>query len=365
LLPEIPKSVTVQRSFALDTARHLTLFGKYAGFTARPDRWVSWYWSAVPAGVRLIKRFRPRAIWSTYPIATAHLIAAELQRRSGLPWIADFRDPMAQEGYPEDPKTWRCFKRIEETAAARAARLVFVTPSARDMYAARYPNTARERFSVIENGYDEALFENAERLLKERIPLSPGRMTLLHSGIVYPSERDPTALFAALSRLRTRGLICRESFCLRFRAPVHDALLLRLGRETSTSDLIEVLPAISYREALIEMLRADALVVMQGANCNEQIPAKLYEYLRARRPILGLADPDGDTARAMKDAGVRHLGKLEDDRAIEAALAQLVVELETGRATVPDSSAVIASSRRSRTEQLAALLSDVVAEPAP
>ena len=46
----------------------------------------------------------------TYPIATAHLIGAELQRRSGLPWIADFRDPMAQPNYPRDPAIWQSFK---------------------------------------------------------------------------------------------------------------------------------------------------------------------------------------------------------------------------------------------------------------
>ncbi|MCS6943933.1 MAG: glycosyltransferase, partial [Sutterellaceae bacterium] len=201
LLREIPPSTHVERTFALDTARHLTLFGRYLSSMARPDRWVSWSWSAVPAGVRLIERMRPAAIWSTYPIASAHVIGAELQRRSGLPWIADFRDPMAQDGYPADPKTWRAFKRIEERVAQSAARLVFASPSARDTYVRRYPDTPRDRFLVIENGYDEEIFARVERDAARTEPLNPGRVTLLHSGIVYPSERDPTALFQALAGL--------------------------------------------------------------------------------------------------------------------------------------------------------------------
>jgi glycosyltransferase involved in cell wall biosynthesis len=361
LLSEIPPSVLVERSFAVDTARHLTVFGKYPGVLARPDRWVSWRWSAVSAGLRLIRRYRPQVIWSTYPIATAHLIASELNRRTGLPWVADFRDPMAQDGYPADHKTWRSFKDIEERAAARAARLVFVTPGAMNMYATRYPATPRDRFVVVENGYDEGFFEDAAKLTTAP-PDQAHRVTLLHSGIVYPSERDPAALFAALSRLRNRGVLRADNFRIRFRAPVHEALLARLAFETGTADLIEVLPSIPYREALAEMLQADALMVMQGANCNEQIPAKVYEYLRAGRPILGLADPVGDTAGLLRHAGVRQIGKLEDSDAVESALSEFVEAVRAGRAHPPEKSVVAASSRRARTGELAAVLDQVMAK---
>jgi hypothetical protein len=361
LLAEVPASVPVVRSFAIDTARHLRIFGRYPGALARPDRWRSWLWSAVPAGVQIIERYRPRAIWSTYPIATAHSIGAALCKRSGLPWIADFRDPMAQDGYPTDKKTWRCFKAIEETAAKKASRLVFVTESAMRNYVDRYPNTPRSHFEVIENGYDEALFQTAEQHL-DTTPLNPGRLTLLHSGIVYPSERDPASLFAALGRLRAKGVISPENFQLRFRAAVHDSLLQRLAAETSTRELIEVLPPISYAAALKEMIRSDALLVMQGDNCNEQIPAKVYEYLRAQRPMLGLADPAGDTARTLAGFGVQHIAKLEDPDAVEAAMNAFLDALRRGHVSVPSDQAVAAASRTNRTRQLAALL-DQVASP--
>ena len=108
LMADIPEGAIVRRAFALDTARHLSIAGRYIGAMARPDRWVSWKIGAVHEGMRLIRQFRPQAIWSTYPIATAHLIGAELQKRSGLPWIADFRDPMVQDGYPCLLYTSRC-----------------------------------------------------------------------------------------------------------------------------------------------------------------------------------------------------------------------------------------------------------------
>lgn len=83
-LAEIPKEVPVHRAFALDTSRHLAIKGRYLGALALPDRWVSWWFGAVVSGLRLIRRYRPEIIWSTYPIATAHLIALCLHRITGI-----------------------------------------------------------------------------------------------------------------------------------------------------------------------------------------------------------------------------------------------------------------------------------------
>jgi len=99
-LADIPQQVRIHRAFALDTARHLKVMGRYPRVLALPDRWVSWWLGAVPAGWYLIKKYKPDVIWSTYPIATAHLIGLTLQRLTGIPWMADFRDPMVQPDYP-------------------------------------------------------------------------------------------------------------------------------------------------------------------------------------------------------------------------------------------------------------------------
>ncbi|MBF1165907.1 MAG: glycosyltransferase, partial [Dechloromonas agitata] len=293
LLADVPPATVVRRAFALDTARHLSIAGRYVGAMARPDRWVSWKYAAVRDGMRLIREFKPQAIWSTYPIATAHLIGAELQRKSGLPWIADFRDPMAQDGYPADPLTWQSYRKIEEHTLRSARFSTFTTPGAARTYLARYPVDAG-RVAVLENGYDEETFAGAASG-GERRSLHPGAITLLHSGIVYPAERDPTQFFAALGQLKASGAISAGSLVVRFRASVHDDLLQSLAARYDVREFIDCQPPVPYRQALAEMLDADGLLVMQAANCNEQIPAKIYEYLRANRPILTLTDPQGDT----------------------------------------------------------------------
>ena len=358
LVADIPAGTIVERAFGLDTARQLAIGGRYIAAWARPDRWVTWKFDAVRTGLRMIRAHRPAAIWSTYPIATAHLIGAELQRRSGLPWLADFRDPMAQDGYPADPKVWQSFKAIEQRAVEQSAYSLFTTPSAARTHRKRYPSAAA-RIVQLENGFDEESFAAVESSVDVNQPLNPGTVTLLHSGIVYPSERDPTQLIASLGRLLADGRIAAGSLRLRFRAPVHDDLLRRLAVQHGVDDIVETLPPLPYREALAEMMRADALMVMQGDNCNEQVPAKVYEYLRAKRPILCLADPAGDTAAVMRDAGVEAIAKLESADAIESLMPGFIRSVADRRATLPAAAAVQRASRAERTTVLAELLQSV------
>lgn len=360
LMSEVGPDVAVERAFAVDTRRHLSAFGRYPWWLASPDRWMSWRWGAALSGGRLIRARRPDVLWSTYPIATAHVIGADLHRRFGIPWVADFRDPMAQEGYPADPRIWSAFKSIEQHTVGAARWSVFTTPGAARVYENRYPRFA-PNIRVLPNGYDEASFATLEGVTCE--PLTPGATTLLHSGVVYPSERDPTCLFEALERLVSAGKFGQGRLKVRFRASGNDAMLNELARRHRLQAVVEVLAPTEYRHALAEMLRADGLLILQAANCNEQIPAKLYEYLRSRRPILALTDPSGDTAGAVRSVGIGAIARLDSTDDIAVALHEFVEAIEQGRAVLPETSAVARLERREQARDLASLLEDARLSP--
>jgi hypothetical protein len=349
---QIPPGLVVSRALALDCARHLALCGRYWGALARPDRWSSWRIDALHRARALIRTHRPDVIWSTFPIASAHLIAATLARETGLPWVADFRDPMAQNGYPSDPKTWAQWAAIEKEVFARASRVVFTAPGALRFYQQRFQKFSSCRMGLIENGFDEESFGAAASLT----PLCTGLLTLLHSGLVYPSERDPKPLLSALSALRNRPGLPR--FMLKLRAPGKPEWLEGLIQEHGIGHLISLAPPLPYQAALQEMERADALVVMQAKNCNDQIPAKLYEYFRARRPILGLTDPMGDTAALIRRV-IGPSATLIDPanpHALIEGLPRFLSSLLEHAAPLPDTSQVFEMSRVARTRQLAELL---------
>ena len=361
LMADVPGGTIVRRAFALDTARHLTIKGRYLGWMARPDRWISWKFDAIRQGCKMIDEFRPDVIWSTYPIATAHVIASKLHRKTGIPWIADFRDPMAQDGYPEDPITRQSFLDIEADAATHASYCVFTTPGAARIYQQRYPEAAK-RMVVLENGYDEESFASVTPETKAPNAIESGKrpLIMLHSGIVYPSERDPTQLFEALGRLQKTGALSPDDLHIRFRASVHDDLLQSLSQAHGAQEFIELCPAVPYRDALAEMLAVDALLVMQASNCNAQIPAKIYEYLRAGKPVLGLTDPDGDTAGVLRGAGLNDIARLDSADEIVKALMQFVERWRAGAAVLPPPQAVQQASRRGRATVLVNFLNQTI-----
>ncbi|MBK6295648.1 MAG: glycosyltransferase [Rhodoferax sp.] len=360
LLRDIPPGVDVKRAFALDARRHLAVYKRYPGWIARPDRWLSWLPGAVVTGLKMIRQQRPDVIWSTYPIPTAHLIGYWLARFSGVPWVADFRDPMAHQGYPPDQATWNSYLRVEQKVFSQAARMAFTTPGAARLYTQRYPRQA-DRICVIENGYDDASFEPHGTGGAGR-SLNPGKLTLLHSGIVYPEWRNPKELFIAVRQLIDHKLIAPQDLCLRFRAPEHSEFIASLATKYRLNDMVELLPPIGYREALAEMCAADGLLILQSIDCNDQIPAKIYEYIRARRPVLGLCGSTGDTADALQRAGFTHTAPLESSQQIGTTLERFLADVRRGAAPVASDRFVESASRGSKAAQLAALLAGVRAE---
>lgn len=351
-----PTHVPVHRSFALDSSRHLALRGRYPDLLAQPDRWISWWLGAVPAGLRLIRKYRPDAIWSSYPIATAHLIALSLHRLSGIPWIADQRDPMVDTGYPPDPRRRRIHGWIERQVVRRAAAIVCATPGALRHLGQRHAPVDAQRLVLIENGYDESSFIDAETAPMPAT--SPNVLfTLLHSGVIYPSERDPGPLFAALATLRSTGSLAPAEFRLRLRACAHeDHLRALLRQHPGAAELVELAPPLPHREALAEMMHADGLLLLQAANCNDQIPAKLYEYLRAARPLLALTDAAGDTAAALRQAGIHTIGQLDNANDIADQLMRFLWLCRANNAPRAAPAVVHGHSRAARTSQLAELL---------
>jgi hypothetical protein len=358
-LADISPRTIVHRAFALNSARHLAIGGRYPSFLAIPDRWASWFLGGVVSGMSLIRRTRPQVIFSTFPIATAHMIGLALHRLTGLPWIADFRDPMAQDGYPADQRIWHSFKWIEQKALRYASRSLFTSPGAIRDYRRTYPDIPEERFVLLENGYDEEAFEQIDAALHQA-PASArtahSRLVILHSGIVYPSERDPTQLFSALGTLKRAGTLGAADVEFRFRASANEPMLRELAQQQSVDDIVSVLPHIPYSDALAEMMSVDGLLLMQAANCNAQIPAKAYEYLRAGRPILALTDAAGDTADLMRRAGVTSVAPLNSSSALETALPRFVASLRNGSACAANTEFIPMCSRRARTRMLVDVL---------
>jgi glycosyltransferase involved in cell wall biosynthesis len=241
---------------------------------------------------------------------------------------------------------------------ALADRATFAAPGSRQMYADRYPQSA-EKLRVIENGYDADLFAGIDVVGHRRAPDRP--VTLLHSGLIYPSERDPTAFFDALSELKRAGRIDGNRIRVVLRACGSADLFGKLARERNIDDIVSFPPASPYREALAEMMSTDVLLVLQATNCNHLIPAKIYECFRARRPVVALTDPAGDTAAKLEAAGINTIAPLDDAAAIARLIERVLRDAHSDTLPTASEEAIDAADRRSRARELAALLDEVTA----
>jgi glycosyltransferase involved in cell wall biosynthesis len=358
-LREIPDEVIVERAFALDTMRHLAIGGKYLRAMALPDPWITWLLGAVPAGLRLIRKHRPAVIFSTFPIATAHLVGLLLHRMTGLPWVVDYRDPMTEDGFPPDPHVRRAYQWIDRKVVRSATRLVFTAESARRSYHEFFPHLRPSDCVVIPNGYDEDDFRD----LRARVPggNEPRRPTrLLHPGTIYLDGRNPEAFFRAIARLKSEGRVAAASLRVDLRGcgPSEGALkgvVSRLG----IGDIVHFLPPVPYHESLQDASDADALLLLQAAINNVQIPAKAYEYIRLGRPILALTAAEGDTAGVLREVGGATLMDIGDEERIHRLLPAFLDAVAADTHERPDPARVRLYSRRAQAATLAALLSEV------
>jgi hypothetical protein len=117
--------------------------------------------------------------------------------------------------------------------------------------------------------------------------------------------------------------------------------------------------SIPYKQALAEMLSVDALLLFQGSLCNHQIPAKVYEYFRARKPIFALTDELGDTASLLREANIFTMAPLNNEEKIAREFLAFIKQLKGGKTPLPNENFVSKQSRKSRTTQLATLLDKI------
>ncbi|MEI8334574.1 MAG: glycosyltransferase, partial [Chloroflexota bacterium] len=141
---------------ALDRHAAPDLPSRIRRFLFFPDEAVGWVPFAI-AGAMAARRPIPcDAIFSTSHPVSAHLVAGVAKCLTGLPWVAELRDPwlgnrLTESVYGARPWLHRRLQfKIERWIARSADELVCVTPSLARMYQRRYPAAT---ITVIPNGY--------------------------------------------------------------------------------------------------------------------------------------------------------------------------------------------------------------------
>lgn len=285
--------------------------------TSIPDAEIGWVVPAIVRGLRAIRRVRPRVIYSTAPPWTGQLVAYALARISGLPWVADFRDPWARAPWRESmsPLARRAAARFERAVIARADAVMFSTNTNRDEYARHYGAEAATRFFVVLNGCDP---EEMVGLL----PATPEQeFVIVHAGSLY-GARTPEPLLVAIASAAQKGHVRTDQVRLRLIGATPDAKLQAVAESLGLERALEFVPRMPRRLVLEEMAAASALLALQPAT-TVSIPGKLYEYVALGKPILAICE-EGETADLIRRSGLGIAVTTNEAAAIETALLQVM-----------------------------------------
>jgi glycosyltransferase involved in cell wall biosynthesis len=363
---QISSSTRVIRTRYLNIKRHLSVRGRYPALLALPDVWIGWMPWAVAAGRQLMTTDPVDAIYSTSPHATAHLIAARLAAISRKPWVADFRDPWIEDPPEPGAPDGRIFllvnRWLERLVVRRCAAVVTSTTHLRDVLRERYFDAPEQKIRAILNGYDEADFADLQGVPSARGP----RLCILHAGNINASYRDPRPLFQAFGRMVHDGQLSASELEIRFigGGAYGDTAEVQSAMEAAgLSGSVSLSARVPYDESLRQLAGADLLLLLQASSDTvELVPAKLYEYLRAQKPVLAMVRT-GAVTDVLTQTGGGWTVDPADPRSIDRTLAEIVHEWRSDRLAMhcADLAALRRFDRRALAGELAAVFDEVSA----
>jgi glycosyltransferase involved in cell wall biosynthesis len=282
---EVPAAVPVTRAAVLWPRRLLgggPRSSEVNRWLAVPDPYVGWIAPAVARGRRLLRAARCDALFSSSPRASVHVVAALLSRETGIPWLADYRDPWSTYQFARYPTAAHRVAqfRLESWALRHAAAVTAVNQPMVDDLVERHPWIAG-RAHVLPNGFDAA--EKAEP-----VDLGAG-FWIVHTGRLYGRELQVEAFLTALAALPDE---VRAVF-----VGVAPGRVLPLAARLGVAERVRVEPLVPHARAIGYQHAADALLLVNGRR-PESMSSKVFEYLEAARPIFAISPP-GSAARGL------------------------------------------------------------------
>lgn len=268
-----------------------------------PDARLFWIQSSVKFLKKYLKENPVDAIISTGPPHSMHLIADKVHRATGIPWIADFRDPWTNIDFYRDLNlsSWadKRHHALELKVLTNASRIVTVTWRSRDEFK---EIAKRNDIEVIPNGFDDADFP-----LDQRGSLDKD-FTIVHIGSMN-KDRNPEVFWKAIQLALQESDDLNDKLKIRLVGPVDFSVrssVEHYGLQRFT-EFVEFIP---HDEAvkLQQQAQINLLVINNSPNARTIIPGKLYEYLGSGRPLLAIGPRDSDSARVieMTKGGVVH-----------------------------------------------------------
>jgi glycosyltransferase involved in cell wall biosynthesis len=320
-----------------------------------PDWAVGWIAPAVLQGIYLVRKTDIAIIYSVSPPYSAHIVGLVVSALTGRPWVADLRDQWIEDSERRLPTRFhqQFHARLESIVMHRADRVVTTTRRMTADVQERYPKVARNRILTIMNGFDSAD-------LPTGVNLNGKGFLVAHAGTFY-AERTPEPLFQALQALRSRNQAVSRQLRLELYGP-RDPRTLQLIRSFDLDNVVQHCGYVPHSEVLRRLAAANLLLLIVHNNDIGRIaiPAKVFEYLALRRPILTLAPRDSEVVELLREYNCSAVVEPDNVDGIANAIEHAYTEFAQGK-EIPTSEVFVRNFERSELAlKLAKLFCDVV-----
>jgi glycosyltransferase involved in cell wall biosynthesis len=289
------------------------------GIIAYPDPQKGWRRFALEAGGDILRRQNIKAMISSSPPETSHIIAKSLKEEFKIPWVADFRDLWTQNYYYlYGPLRKAIEKRLELNTISMADALVAVSqPAADDLR-----NLHKQKpVHSIPNGFDPAEVNTTPGNLT-------GKFTITYTGNLYPGKQSPEPLFAALRDLITEGSMDSGDIEVRFYGP-EAGWIDKQAESYGLTGMVRQFGMVP-REIALDKQRESQLLLLLKWNDPKQrgfYTAKIFEYMAARRPVLAVGGFPDVVDRLLNETKAGVSGQTGED--IKALLLRFYQEYKS------------------------------------
>jgi glycosyltransferase involved in cell wall biosynthesis len=372
LLKEVPDNLQVIYTTTREPySLYKKLFGRkqvpYSGFTNESsDGWLSkisrflrgnlfvpdarkgWNYFAVKKAGELIKKYNIQFLITTSPPHSTQLAGLKLKQLfPELTWIADLRDPWTDIFYYNKMLHLHHIKkkdlRYEKTVLQNADIIITVSEFLRKIFLKKTGVEHHEKIHVVTNGFDHDDFTRPKASREDKI------FKLTYVGTIS-DEYDLSGFIKAIEKVKAEikeelKIVFTGNICRRWKKPLIEKF----------SDIIQFKGHIGHQEAITEMQRADMLLlVVPDITQNEGIiTGKIFEYLAASRPVLGIGPKSGDAAIVLNKTRTGQMFSYHDHEAMYRFIMQFALKQKEW---LPDQDQINKFSRKVQTEKLVQLM---------
>ena len=312
-----------------------------------PDARALWIQPSVKYLKNYLSTHPVDAIFSDGPPHTNTVIAYQLKKELGIPWLMDFQDPWTQADYYQMMPIGRRASIQHRTMEQECLHAANKTTIASNTWKKDLESIGATNVEVLYYGYDEDDFKQLQKNKPQ------DTFDIIHIGLIG-HDRAPVDLMEVIEKIKSS-----KPIRLRLAGQIDQTVKKQL-KQIAHHVQIDFLGIVSRKDALQLAMNAHLLILLlnQAENAQGRLPGKLYEYLRTYNPILALGPPASDAHKILKECNAGICCAYEDQKS-QAAYINLMMRQDTST-VLTDNPTVLNYSNKSQTQKVAQYLEEIL-----